>query len=57
MGGGPDNAKDACISELTNYAPTVTRVILAVGVARNDSDLAPPAELFQLLFEESEAVA
>jgi hypothetical protein len=26
MGGGPDNAKDACISELTNYALTLARL-------------------------------
>jgi|GEM_PF-3230015 len=26
MGGGPDNVKDACISELTNYALTVARL-------------------------------
>jgi hypothetical protein len=26
MGGGPDNVKDACISELANYALTVARL-------------------------------
>ena len=68
MGGGPDNVKDACISELTNYALTVARLPeycapfagREVRPQRNQpshASLAMPAERFQLLLQESQAIA
>ena len=63
MGGGPDNVKDACISELTNYALTVARLpgrCALVGSRETslpgEAWLAMPAERSQLFLQKSQAI-
>jgi hypothetical protein len=56
MGGGPDNVKDACISELTTYALTVARLPPGTPIARRPEGLAAPAERSQLLLQERKAI-